>query len=246
MKHNLQKFYLSISLFSFLFCAVPAFSAESTDTQLGVLKSVTFVPLTAKKEGRIGNYFLGMWPFEQKAAPSQAYMTPAQLIEVTYKNINLQLSKHFKLADFVDKDQASVWPKYLALDTRLVDKLELIIDELTNAGYHVQHLAVMCGFRSPYSNATFGDPRGRGKLSQHMFGDAADIYVDNKGTGWTEDINRDGRVDLQDAKIIALAAERVEAKHPHLVGGIGIYPGNGAHGPFIHVDVRGQVARWNG
>ena len=204
------------------------------------------IPFSAKKNGRIGNCFLGRWPFEQKTPVSSAYANPAGFIEVTLKNIHQQLSAHFKLSDFVDKDQSAVWPKYIALDARLVDKLELIISELNQEGVSVKHLSIMCAFRSPHSNKTFGDPRGRGKLSRHMFGDAADIYVDNKKSGWTEDINHDGRVDIEDAKIIARAAERVEAKYPHLVGGIGIYPGNGAHGPFVHVDVRGQVARWNG
>jgi hypothetical protein len=27
-------------------------------------------------------------------------------------------------------------------------------------------------------------------------------------------------------------------------GGLGVYPANRAHGPFIHVDVRGYRARW--
>ncbi len=210
------------------------------------LRLITLTPFEAKKNGRIGNYFLGLWPFEQQKAISPAYKSPAGFIEVTLKNINLQISEHFKLSDFVDQDQANVWPKYVALDTRLVDKLELIISELNQEGIGVKHLAIMCGFRSPNSNATFGDPSGRGKLSRHMFGDAADIYVDNNKTGWTQDINHDGRVTLEDVKIIARAAARVEAKYPNLVGGIGIYPGNGAHGPFIHIDVRGQAARWNG
>lgn len=210
------------------------------------LRLITLTPFSSKKDGRIGNYFMGAWPFEQQTPASTAYKTPAGFIEVTLKNINQHISEHFKISDFIDKDQANVWPKYLALDTRLVDKLELIIDELNKAGIPVRHLSVMCGFRSPYSNRTFGDPRGRGKLSRHMYGDAADIFVDNDLSGWTDDLNRDGRIDIADAHLLAKIAERVEAKYPNLTGGIGIYPATGAHGPFIHVDVRGHAARWNG
>ncbi len=231
----------TIFIIILLLAFTPIFAHAETS-----LNDLPFVPFSAKINGRIGNYFLGMWPFEKQTPISPAYADPAKFIEVTIKNFNLQISKHFKIADFVDKDQANVWPKYTALDTRLVDKLELIISELNQEGFAVKHLAIMCGFRSPNSNATFGDPRGRGKLSRHMFGDAADIYVDNDLSGWTNDINHDGRVDIEDVRIIARAAERVEAKHPNLIGGIGIYPGNGCHGPFIHVDVRGQAARWNG
>jgi hypothetical protein len=36
----------------------------------------------------------------------------------------------------------------------------------------------------------------------------------------------------------------VEAAHPELVGGAGVYRATGVHGPFLHVDVRGNAARW--
>jgi uncharacterized protein YcbK (DUF882 family) len=60
------------------------------------------------------------------------------------------------------------------------------------------------------------------------------------------DVNRDGCVDIRDAEVVAQAAERVEARHPNLVGGVGVYPATGAHGPFTHVDTRGRRARWRG
>ena len=58
------------------------------------------------------------------------------------------------------------------------------------------------------------------------------------------DLNGDGRIDARDAAVLAEAAERVEQAHPELVGGVGIYRGNGAHGPFVHIDTRGKRARW--
>jgi uncharacterized protein YcbK (DUF882 family) len=80
--------------------------------------------------------------------------------------------------------------------------------------------------------------------SRHQYGDAADVYVTDGGRDWMTDLNRDGRVDLRDARLLASAAERVETAHPELVGGIGVYPATGAHGPFVHIDVRGTRARW--
>ena len=77
-----------------------------------------------------------------------------------------------------------------------------------------------------------------------MYGDAADIFVDADGDGKMDDLTGDGRVTLADARWLAGVAERVEATHPSLTGGIGIYRANGAHGPFVHVDVRGNRARW--
>ena len=77
-----------------------------------------------------------------------------------------------------------------------------------------------------------------------MYGDAADVFVDNDGNGRMDDLNRDGRIDSRDAQVILDAVERVERAHPDLVGGVGVYRATRAHGPFAHVDVRGTRARW--
>lgn len=209
------------------------------------LRVITLTPFAAKKEGRIGSYRLGQWPYERGGAPS-AYAIPAGFVEVTRENVDLPVSEHFTLGDFLTKDQPAVWPKYLLLDGGLLDKLELVIDELEHEGYSVGHLAIMSGFRTPRYNQAGGEASGRGKLSRHMYGDATDVFVDNDRDGWTDDVNRDGRVDIRDAEVVARAVERTEARYPALVGGVGIYPATGAHGPFTHVDTRGRRARWRG
>jgi len=209
------------------------------------LRVITLVPFAAKKKGQIGSYRMGHWPYEGGGAPS-AYDLPAGFVEVTTANRNLPVSEHFTLGDFLTKDQPAVWPKYLLLDARLIDKLELVIDELQHEGHRVEHLAVMSGFRTPLYNQAGGAASGRGKLSRHMYGDATDVFVDNDRDGWTDDVNRDGRVDIRDAEVVARAAERAEVRHPELAGGVGIYPATAAHGPFTHLDTRGRRARWRG
>ena len=77
-----------------------------------------------------------------------------------------------------------------------------------------------------------------------MYGDAADVFVDNDGDGRMDDLNHDGRIDYRDAKVILEAVERVEQMHGDLVGGVGVYRATRSHGPFAHVDVRGERARW--
>jgi len=210
------------------------------------LRVITLVPFAAKKEGQIGSYRLGQWPYERGGAPSSAYANPAGFVEVTPQNVGLRVSEHFRLGDFLTKDQAAVWPKYVLLDAALVDKLELVIAELERDGHPVGHLAIMSGFRTPRYNQGGGQTNGRASLSRHMYGDATDVFVDNDRDGWTDDVNRDGRVDIRDAEVVARAAERAEARHPALVGGVGIYPATAVHGPFTHLDVRGRRARWRG
>lgn len=211
------------------------------------LKLITLVPFAEKKQGRIGLYYLGSWPFEGAAKPrSPSYANPDGFIEVTPENQNTNVSEHFRLRDFLTKDQGGVWPKYLLLQPKLLDKLELIVAELEKQGYRVEHVHVMSGFRTPRYNHAGGNTGGRANLSRHMYGDAADIFVDNDRNGSTDDLNRDGRVDLRDTEIISRAAEAVERAYPALVGGIGTYVACCGHGPFTHIDVRGYRARWRG
>lgn len=207
----------------------------------------TLVPVEQKKQGKIGLYYLGTWPFEKGGRPkTPAYATPSGFIEVTPENENTYVSQHFQLHDFLTHDQPNVWPKYIPLNPNLVDKLELTIQELEALGIPVKHMTIMSGFRTPRYNAGGGNTEGRANLSRHMYGDASDVFVDNDGNGTMDDLNRDGRVDLRDAEVLSMAADEVERKNPSLVGGIGVYSACCGHGPFVHIDVRGYRARWRG
>lgn len=208
---------------------------------------VTLVPFSEKRGGKIGLYYLGSWPFEGGATPrSPTYADPNGFIEVTLQNVDTPVSAHFKLRDFLTKDQPNVWPKYLLLNPKLLDKLELTIQELEASGHPVRQMHVLSGFRTPNYNHVGGNTRGRANLSRHMYGDASDVFVDNDGNGMMDDLNHDGRVDVRDAEVILQAVENVERKNPALVGGVGVYSACCGHGPFTHIDVRGFRARWRG
>ena len=214
------------------------------------LDVVTLTPLSERRGGRIGGYFIGRWPTEGRAAAGASargdYAPPKGLIEVTPQNQDTRISEHFRLRDFLTHDQQNVWPKYLVVQTKLVDKLELVLADLASRGVVARGVHVMSGFRTPQYNTGGGDPRGRAGLSRHMFGDAADIWIDGDGDGRMDDLNGDRRIDIRDSEALRAAVDRVEKAHPELVGGVGIYPGNAAHGPFTHIDTRGYRARWTG
>jgi len=205
------------------------------------LNLIVLTPFSAKINGRIGPYRMGAWPFERRAPENPMYANPRGFIEVTPQNWATRVSEHFTLGEFVTKDQREVWPKYLVLDQRLVDKLELTIAELNRQGYWVSDLHVMSGFRTPQYNEPGVGAGGRSAVSRHQYGDAADVYPEGN-----QDLNGDGRVDLKDARILADAADAVERKTPALAGGIGLYPATSAHGPMVHIDARGRRARWRG
>ncbi|MEO7772021.1 MAG: hypothetical protein ABIX19_13400 [Gemmatimonadaceae bacterium] len=206
-----------------------------------------------KQNGRVGLYYLGNWPGEtggKVSAPSKAppdrYRPPSGFIEVTQQNADTRVSDHFKLRDFLTHDQQNVWPKYLVLEIRNVDKLELVLSELATKGIDVSGVKIMSGFRTPQYNKGGGETGGRAGLSRHMYGDAADIFIDSNHDGQMDDLNHDGRVNIGDARVVLQAQDKVEAAHPELVGGGGVYPAAPGHGPFIHIDSRGYRARWVG
>jgi hypothetical protein len=212
-------------------------------SQSSLFTFITLRPFSDKVKGRVGSYLMGYWPFERRKVRSAAYASLDGFIEVTPENQDTPVSEHFRLRDFLTKDQRDVWPKYLVLDAKLVDKLELVITDLVGRGYDVRYVSVMSGFRTPQYNRK-GVGRGRAEASRHQYGDAADVFVDNDRNGRMDDLNRDGRIDTRDARVLLGAVDRVEAQHPELVGGAGVYGATRAHGPFTHIDARGSRARW--
>jgi hypothetical protein len=214
---------------------------------------ITLTPFTAKERGRVGLYYLGNWPNERGGgargparAPRDRYANPRGFIQVTQANQDTRVSEHFRFKDFLTHDQPNVWPKYLVLEMRLVDKLELVLSDLKRRGVNTAGVVVMSGFRTPQYNVGGGNTGGRAGLSRHMYGDAADIYIDNDRNGTMDDLNRDGRSDVRDSRFIRESVERVEREHPELIGGAGVYVACCGHGPFIHIDTRGYPARWTG
>jgi len=208
------------------------------------LHALSLTPLNAKRGARWHTYRVGFWPGEQPARRAPRYPLPEGFLEVTPANQDLPLSASFRVRDFLTKDQPLVWPKLLVIELPLLDKLELIAGELRSMGKPAS-LRVLSGFRTPQYNALgVGALGGRARDSQHMYGGAADIYVDADGDGRMDDLDGDGRVTVRDARWLAAVAERVEAAYPEAVGGIGVYRATAMHGPFVHVDVRGTRARW--
>ena len=205
---------------------------------------ITLVPLSAKRAGRIGNYRIGNWPNEQGGATNPIYRPPAGMIEVTPQNRDTWLSEHIQLKDFITKGQENVWPKYVVVQPRILDKIELVIQELELMGHPVENIFAVSGFRTPAYNAGGGNTSGRGKLSRHMYGDAMDIAVDNDRNNIMDDLNGDGRINLSDARVIGQAVDRVEKKYPAMVGGMHYYPPTGGHQGMVHIDTRGFRARW--
>ncbi|MFZ9690227.1 MAG: D-Ala-D-Ala carboxypeptidase family metallohydrolase [Phycisphaerales bacterium] len=220
--------------------AVPDTTLAFRFPYLGSAKAVRWLPFGAKRSATIGQYRIGFWPAERS---TRGGSLPEGFLEVTPASARLHVSPRFRLGDFLTKGQERVWPKYLVLAPTLVEKLERLGDRLEALG-RPSKLVVMSGFRTPAYNAGGVSTAGRASDSQHMYGTAADVYVDADGDGRMDDLDRDGRVTRADAAWLLVVADDIEREHPHLVGGLSAYHANSSHGPFVHVDVRGRRARW--
>jgi uncharacterized protein YcbK (DUF882 family) len=199
-------------------------------------------PFGHKRGEMLGQYRLGRWPAERWMMADN-YLNPAGFVEVMPATTTLQVSTHFRLGDFLTNDQHATWPKFVLLEERLIDKLELVLAALGARGIDHRRVVVLSGFRAPYYNDRRID-EGAARASRHQFGDAADLIIDADGDGRMDDLNRDGRRDLRDLHVIGAAVTDVERKYPELVGGLGTYAAMGPSGPFAHIDVRGTSARW--
>jgi uncharacterized protein YcbK (DUF882 family) len=197
------------------------------------------VPFTQKIGSTLNGYRIGTYIAERFANHDH----PAGFIEVGQGDVDLRVSKHLRLGDFLTHDQQEdVWPKYVALNPRLLDKLELVLAKIgeqarvTRASYSDQDVAldVHSGYRTPAHNRGVWHAASD---SRHQYGDAADVAIDADG---------DGRVTLRDELLVARAVDQVEDEHPDLVGGLGLYTSSQYRTPYVHIDTRGTRSRWKG
>jgi hypothetical protein len=197
------------------------------------LNVFVLVPFSEVRNGRLNGYRIGTYP---------AKTQPLGFVEVTPDTMLTKLSPHFAVRQFLCK-QPGGFPKYIVVSEPLILKLERIIEALDDAGHDVDTLTIMSGYRTPFYNEGIGNVRD----SQHTAGTAADVFVDEDGNGRMDDLDGDGTVTREDAIWLFRLIDRMDRTPPALFkGGLGDYGSTAAHGPFVHVDVRGRLARWRG
>lgn len=188
----------------------------------------------------VNGYRIGTYPAEPYL-DHPAYVAPETFLRVTPEIAAMRISPHFTLGQFLCKQDSDAEP-HLILSARLLRKLELILAAANERGWRADTLAIMSGYRTPAYNASIGN----GENSRHIYGGAADIYIDANHDGILDDLNGDGATTREDA---AALFDMVEAmfgmwEDENLIGGLGEYDSTEAHGPFVHVDERGWRARW--
>lgn len=188
----------------------------------------------------LGNYQIGSYR-ETPLGGRPEYHPPVGFVEVSRFDEDIRVSPHVTLGEVLCKQPGD--PRYATFTPALLDKLETVLEAVNEEGIEVGALTIMSGYRTPWYNRAIGNTTD---YSRHLWGDAADIFIDVDRDGEMDDLTGDGRSDTEDARVLADIVEsvRLRAPAPYVPGGMGIYRRNQAHGPFVHIDARGEVARW--
>lgn len=190
-------------------------------------------PASNIRNGRLNGYRIGTYAAD----------APEGFIRLNGpEDLNTLVSPHFRIGQFICKQQPNHWPKYVLLTSSLLTRLEAVLTRLNESGKtKAETLFVMSGYRTPFYNTAI---RGA-KRSRHMYGDAADVYVDaNPTDGVMDDLTGDGKINKRDANFLFDFASDTFRGLEIPKGGIGAYRANAVHGPFVHIDGRGKQARW--
>ena len=218
---------------------------KTTNAQSGETATLNVFVMTpldkVDKAGKLNGYTIGKYP-EKPLKNNPIYLPPQGLVEVLPEQTDVRLSPNFTLGQFLSKQQQG-FPKYVHLRAGLLLKLEKILHTLNDEGHAVEGLTIMSGYRTPFYNKAIGNVQ----YSRHVWGGAADFYIDQSPKdGVMDDLNKDGVINREDAVWLAnfISNMSKQGAFGPRVGGLGIYGANAAHGPFVHVDVRGTLARW--
>jgi hypothetical protein len=215
-----------------------------TDSRTGdavTLNCFVMIPHKRLQGEYLNGYRIGKYPsILYKRLP--IYTPPRGFVEVTRENQETLVAPHFRLKQFLCKQEGD-YPRYLVLRERLLLKLELILEKVNERGYRCDSFNILSGYRTPYYNELIGNV----KYSRHLWGGAADIFIDeDPKDDMMDDLNRDGRIDYRDAAVLYDIVDSMYGKtwYESFVGGLGRYKKTASHGPFVHIDVRGFHARW--
>lgn len=203
--------------------------------RIGEPRLAVMVPFELKLGSSLNGYQIGRYPSEW--AHDEQAEHPSGFAEVHAEQLDIPLTRHLKLRDFITHDTQTTWPRYVAIDPRVLDKIELVLGELARRRGEERmdfDLEVHSGFRTPLHNAGV---EGSARDSRHLYGDAADVAIDADG---------DGKLTLFDAYRVETAVDWVEKVHPELAGGLGVYSSRRFNTPYCHIDARGERKRWRG
>jgi hypothetical protein len=207
-----------------------------------------------RTESLIETYPIGLYPDEN--APSvpgavsrdpSRYAPPQWFVKVDNQTKDYLLSENFTLGDFASPSERDT-THFVAIEPDLIDYLEAVYAKVKQRFGEGAHLKILRSYLSPLERQRL-DQKGASytPFSRFQYGDAAALVVDLDGSGKLGDLNNDGRVDREDANVLADILDEVK-NDLKLRGASGVVdrPSESSmpESPYAVVDLRGVNTRW--
>jgi hypothetical protein len=228
---------------------------EKTETRVarGQVRVQTLYPFNAAESQEIEGYKVGQYPNEKSSEAKAAiqsnaasYTPPRWMVRVTPETENLRLSPNFSLSELALRSEQGK-EHFIALDARLLSFLEDLRAAAQSKYGEKARIGVLRGYMSPAERERLA---GQGVqyvlFSRYQYGNCAAIYLDLDKSGKMSDLNRDGRVDVDDARALEELVRSVRAKRKE-TGWVGTFEApiepDWPKTPFTAFDVRPQTKR---
>jgi len=209
----------------------------TSSTETGTAYVHAFVKRPWNGDAKLNKFEIGKY---QASSDKPDRTIPKGFIEVTEENRDAFVSPNFQLGEFTS-NQPSDFPKYVLIDPRLLIRLELLVDTAKEYGIDPEAIRLLSGYRTPHHNRKLGN---KTTFSHHLYGLAADVYVDADGDFETDDLNRDGERNAWDIVFLYGIAEEARGLAEKKGGGLGFYAPASHRPGFVHIDIREYPVAW--
>jgi hypothetical protein len=206
-------------------------------------------------DGSLGGTMIGIYPVPNQKAPApvarnpQAYAAPTSFYPVNEQTARVPLQGGFTLEALSPAplpDQQGT--RYVALHSEALGFLNALEAALDSDRGTTEGLRILRGYISPHERLrmeTLGIKLA--EFTRFQYGDAFALIWDSNADFRMDDLNKDGKIDVEDSAVLAETVKKV-FREQSLQGGIGLcarFEGPDHLGtPYLHVDLRGWMVEW--
>lgn len=227
---------------------------DATEETRGV-RLILPVEFNPAGDGSLSGTMIGIYPVPNQKAPApvarnpQAYAAPTSFYPVNAETGRVPLQGGFTLETLSPAplpDQQGT--RYVALHPEAIGFLNALEAALDSDRGTTEGLRILRGYISPHERLrmeTLGIKLA--EFTRFQYGDAFALIWDTNADFRMDDLNKDGKVDVEDSAVLAETVKRV-FREQSLQGGIGLcarFEGPDHLGtPYLHVDLRGWMVEW--